>query len=128
MVDARTRLILAPEPGRVAELLQLDFGGWVVDTPGIRQMELWDVIPEEVAGLFPEMRPFVSMCRFPDCTHTHEPRCAVRRAISEGVLDEDGHPLALRRPDPEMDAALRHDLGADRKPPHRMNPLLLFVA
>lgn len=64
-----------------AELIQLDFGGWVVDTPGIRQFQLWDIIAEEVEGFFPEMRPFVPLCAFPDCSHTHEERCAVKRAV-----------------------------------------------
>ncbi len=64
-----------------AQLLKLQFGGWVVDTPGIRQFELWDIIPEEVEGFFPEMRPLVPLCAFPDCTHTHEERCAVKRAV-----------------------------------------------
>lgn len=64
-----------------AQLIRLEIGGWVVDTPGIRQFELWDIIPEEVEGFFPEMRPFVPLCAFPDCTHTHEERCAVKRAV-----------------------------------------------
>jgi ribosome biogenesis GTPase len=64
-----------------AQLIKLDIGGWVVDTPGIRQFELWDIIPEEVEGFFPEMRPLVPLCAFPDCTHTHEERCAVKRAV-----------------------------------------------
>jgi ribosome biogenesis GTPase len=64
-----------------AQLIKLDFGGWVVDTPGIRQFELWDIIPEEVEGFFPEFRPFVPLCAYPDCTHTHEDRCAVKRAV-----------------------------------------------
>ena len=64
-----------------AELLKLDFGGWVVDTPGLRQFSLWDLLPEEVERFFPEFRPFVPLCAFPDCTHTHEERCAVKRAI-----------------------------------------------
>jgi ribosome biogenesis GTPase len=64
-----------------AQLLQLDFGGWVVDTPGIRQFELWDVLPEELEGLFPEFRPYVPLCGYPDCTHTHEDRCAVKEAV-----------------------------------------------
>jgi len=64
-----------------AELIQLEFGGWVVDTPGIRQFQLWDIIAEEVEGFFPEMRPFVPLCAFPDCSHTHEERCAVKRAV-----------------------------------------------
>jgi ribosome biogenesis GTPase / thiamine phosphate phosphatase len=64
-----------------AELLRLDCGGWVVDTPGIRQFQLWDILPEEVEGFFPEFRPFVPLCPYPDCTHTHEDRCAVKRAV-----------------------------------------------
>jgi ribosome biogenesis GTPase len=64
-----------------AQLLQLDFGGWVVDTPGIRQFELWDVLAEELEGFFPEFRPYVPLCGFPDCTHTHEDRCAVKEAV-----------------------------------------------
>ncbi len=68
-------------------LVPLEVGGFVVDTPGIRQFQLWDVIPEEVAGFFPEMRPYVSQCRFPDCTHTHEIECAVKNAVADGRLD-----------------------------------------
>jgi ribosome biogenesis GTPase len=64
-----------------AQLLRLDFGGWVVDTPGLRQFQLWDIIPEEVEGFFPEFRPFVPLCGYPDCTHTHEDRCAVKNAV-----------------------------------------------
>ncbi len=69
-----------------AELLRLDFGGWVVDTPGIRQFALWDIIPEEVEGFFPEFRPFVPLCAYPDCTHTHEDRCAVKRAVARRLI------------------------------------------
>ena len=63
-------------------LLRLSFGGWVVDTPGIRQFQLWDIIPEEVEGFFPEFRPYVHLCGFPDCTHTHEDNCAVKNAAA----------------------------------------------
>ena len=71
-----------------AELLPLSFGGWVVDTPGIRQFQLWDVIPEEVAGFFRDVRPYVSHCRYPDCTHTHEDGCAVKDAVADGRIDD----------------------------------------
>lgn len=64
-----------------SQLIRLDFGGWVVDTPGVRQFGLWDVLPEEVEGYFAEFRPFVPLCGYPDCTHTHEDRCAVKRAV-----------------------------------------------
>lgn len=71
-----------------AHLLRLDFGGWVVDTPGIRQFELWDIIPEEVEGFFPEFRPYVPLCAFPDCTHTHEERCAIKQAVQQRFINE----------------------------------------
>jgi ribosome biogenesis GTPase len=71
-----------------AELIRLNLGGWVVDTPGIRQFELWDIIPEEVEGFFPEFRPFVHLCGYPDCTHTHEDRCAIKRAVKRRQISE----------------------------------------
>lgn len=70
-----------------AMLVPLSGGGYVVDTPGIRQFQLWDVVPEEVAGWFRDIRPFVSHCRFPDCTHTHEEDCAVKDAVADDLLD-----------------------------------------
>jgi ribosome biogenesis GTPase len=70
-----------------AELIPLSFGGYVVDTPGIRQFQLWDVIPEEVAGFYRDLRPYVSRCRFPDCAHTHEDDCAVKDAVADGWID-----------------------------------------
>ena len=71
----------------VAKLIKLADGGYVVDTPGIRAMELWDVIPEEVCGYFRDLRPFVNLCKFPDCTHRHEAGCAVKDAVADGRLD-----------------------------------------
>lgn len=70
-----------------AELIPLTLGGFVVDTPGIRQFQLWDVIPEEVAGFYRDLRPYVSHCRYPDCTHTHEEPCAVKDAVADGFID-----------------------------------------
>lgn len=70
-----------------SELVPLESGGYLVDTPGIRQLELWDVTPEEVGGLFRDIRPYVSLCRFPDCTHLHEVDCAVRNAVADGRID-----------------------------------------
>ncbi len=70
-----------------AKLLPLSFGGFIVDTPGIRQFQLWDVSSEEVAGLFRDIRPFVDHCRFPNCTHTHEDDCAVKASVADGRLD-----------------------------------------
>lgn len=70
-----------------AELIPLSMGGFVVDTPGIRQFQLWDVIAEELAGFFRDLRPYVSHCRYPDCTHTHEEPCAVKDAVADGFID-----------------------------------------
>lgn len=62
-------------------LLQLDIGGWVVDTPGVRQLKLSRLRPEEVEGLMPDIRPFVAGCTFPDCSHLHEEGCSVLKAL-----------------------------------------------
>jgi ribosome biogenesis GTPase len=70
-----------------AELIHLEFGGWVVDTPGIRQFQLWDLLPEEIEGFFSEFRPFVPLCVYPDCTHTHEDRCAIKRAVERRQIN-----------------------------------------
>jgi ribosome biogenesis GTPase len=70
-----------------ARVLRLATGGYVVDTPGIRQFELWDVVPEEIASLFPEFRPYLNGCRFPDCTHIHEADCAVKDSVADARLD-----------------------------------------
>lgn len=71
---------------RRAELMPLEFGGWVADTPGVRQFELWDVAVEEIEGYFIEFRPFVTQCRFPDCTHTHEHDCGVKEAVDHDLI------------------------------------------
>jgi ribosome biogenesis GTPase len=70
-----------------ARLWPLSSGGYVIDTPGIRQFQLWDVIPAEVAGYFRDLRPYINHCRFPNCTHTHETNCAVKNAVADGWLD-----------------------------------------
>lgn len=70
-----------------ASLIPLSFGGFVVDTPGVRQFQLWDVIPEEVAGYYREIRPFINACKYPNCTHTHELQCAVKGAVADNQID-----------------------------------------
>lgn len=71
---------------RCAQLLELDIGGWVVDTPGIRQLELWDVQPGEYEGLFVEFRPFVHLCKFPNCLHLAEDGCAIKQAVRDDLI------------------------------------------
>jgi ribosome biogenesis GTPase len=70
-----------------SQLLPLPFGGYVVDTPGIRQFQLWDVIAKEVSGYFRDLRTVVNRCQFPDCTHTHEQQCAVKDGVADGLFD-----------------------------------------
>jgi ribosome biogenesis GTPase len=71
------------------EMFDLDLGGQVVDTPGLRTFKLWDVTLFDLADLFPEMRPHLGLCRFAaDCTHLHEPGCAVRAAVADGRISQ----------------------------------------
>ncbi|MFV9504484.1 MAG: ribosome small subunit-dependent GTPase A [Oscillochloridaceae bacterium umkhey_bin13] len=70
----------------VAELLPLSCGGYVADTPGIREIGLWQIAPEELAWGYRELRPFLDDCYFAGCTHLHEPDCAVRAAVARGEV------------------------------------------
>jgi len=67
-----------------AELHPLSFGGYVVDTPGIREFGLRAVHSKDLAHFFPDLRPYVNACKFPDCTHDHEPGCAIKEAVAQG--------------------------------------------
>jgi ribosome biogenesis GTPase len=73
----------------VAELhpLSLDGGGYVADTPGIREIGLWNLPPEDLDWCFRELRPYLGECYFAGCTHIHEPDCAVRAAVTSGDVD-----------------------------------------
>jgi ribosome biogenesis GTPase len=70
-----------------ATLIPLREGGAVFDTPGIRQFQLWDIAAGEVAGLMPDLRPYVNACRYPDCLHLSEDDCAVKDAVADGRID-----------------------------------------
>ncbi len=68
--------------------LALEDHGAVIDTPGTRELGLWDVMPEELAGCFPEIRSFLGQCKFRlDCQHSEEPGCAIRQAVVAGGID-----------------------------------------
>jgi ribosome biogenesis GTPase len=69
------------------EMFQLDFGGMLVDTPGIREFGLWDVAGDELAFLFPEMAEYVGQCKFGlSCQHDQEPGCAIRKGVMTGEI------------------------------------------
>jgi ribosome biogenesis GTPase len=61
-------------------------GGYVADTPGVREFGLWDIEPAQLDYYFIEFRPFPSQCKFSDCTHHHEPKCAVKQAVEDGEI------------------------------------------
>ena len=69
-----------------ASLLPLDFGGYVVDTPGIRSFGVVGLEAHEVGHFYPEMRDRLDGCRFKTCTHTHEPDCPVKEAVESGEI------------------------------------------
>jgi len=71
----------------VRQLHPLSGGGWVADAPGWKSLGLWDIQPEEIDAYFPDIRPYVEDCAFSDCTHSHEPGCAVLKAVNEGKID-----------------------------------------
>ncbi|MFA5865170.1 MAG: ribosome small subunit-dependent GTPase A [Phycisphaerae bacterium] len=67
----------------MAQLLRLDFGGYIVDTPGIRQFALFKIDRRNLPVYFEEFSPYLNQCRFPDCTHIQEPGCAIKTAVEE---------------------------------------------
>lgn len=83
---------------RVAELIALDLpgGGYVADTPGIRELGLWQFPLDELDWCFREFRPFLDECYFSGCTHTHEPDCGVRAAVAAGQVNEERYQSYVR--------------------------------
>jgi ribosome biogenesis GTPase len=70
----------------VSTLIPLDFGGEIVDTPGVRELGVSDVSREELAHHFIELEPFLGKCRFTSCSHIPEPGCAVKEAVEAGTI------------------------------------------
>jgi ribosome biogenesis GTPase len=60
-------------------------GGHVADSPGLRQMGLWQIPPDELAWCYPDLRPYLGECRFADCAHGPEPGCAITAAASGAI-------------------------------------------
>jgi ribosome biogenesis GTPase / thiamine phosphate phosphatase len=80
----------------VRQLFPLQGGGYVADTPGWKSLALWDTEPEEMDAYFPELAPLIPDCQFSDCTHVHEPGCAVLTALKEGRIHPERYESFLR--------------------------------
>ncbi len=80
----------------VREMFALNEGGFVADLPGLKSLALWDTEPEELDGYFPELRGLVDGCQFSDCTHTHEPGCAVLAAVERGDIHPERYASYVR--------------------------------
>ena len=71
-----------------SEMIPLEGGGWMIDTPGIKGFGTFDMEPEELTSYFKEIFQFSKDCRFSNCTHTHEPGCAVLKALEDHYIAE----------------------------------------
>jgi len=87
----------------VRQLFRLQDGGYVADTPGLKALALWDIQPEELDGYFPELRSLVAECQFSDCTHLHEPGCAVLAALEDGLVHPERYASYARMRLGQMD-------------------------
>ena len=72
-----------------AQVFPMDGGGSIVDSPGIREFAIWELSADELPYYFEEFTPFSGQCRFSPCSHTHEPGCAVKQAVDDGIIDEE---------------------------------------
>ena len=71
-------------------------GGFVVDTPGLREVGMWGLPPGNLDRCFPEFRPFLGKCRFDNCSHDHEPKCAVQDAVESGAVSKPRYESYLK--------------------------------
>ncbi len=69
-----------------AEMHETPFGAYIIDTPGIKEFGMVDFSKEELSLFFPEMRALANQCKFDNCTHEHEPQCAVKKAVEENKI------------------------------------------
>ena len=74
-----------------AQLIPLDFGGWCIDTPGIKSFGVWDLIPQEIRDYFPEFVENQHQCQYSQCLHIHEPGCYIKQLIEEGKIHPFRH-------------------------------------
>lgn len=81
---------------QVRQLFEVPGGGYVADVPGLRTLALWDIEAEELDAYFKEIAPLVPECQFNDCSHSHEPGCAVRKAVEQGQIHAGRYDSYLR--------------------------------
>jgi ribosome biogenesis GTPase len=79
-----------------AELMPLPYGGFVVDTPGLKEFGLFDAEGRDLVAAFPEIAAETRGCRFSDCSHSHEPDCAVRAAVADGTINAERYTSFLK--------------------------------
>ncbi len=80
----------------VRQMFPLKDGGYVADLPGLRQLALWDIEPEELDAYFPEIGPLVADCQYNDCSHLDDPGCAVHKAVDDGRVSPERYESYLR--------------------------------
>lgn len=81
---------------RLAQLMPYGDNGTVVDTPGFSSVDLSEIEAEELAGFFPEFREYLGGCRYRGCSHTHEPECSLKEAVSQGYVSDSRYQSYLR--------------------------------
>jgi len=102
------------------ELVRLSTGALLIDTPGLRELQLW-ADEDSIRSAFPEIDEFAAECRFTDCTHSSEPGCAVQKAVTSGEIEEERHQsyLNLQRElkylHARQDENARKELKAEQK-------------
>ena len=84
-----------------AELMPLPYGGFVVDTPGLKEFGLFAAEDRDLVAAFPEIAAVAQGCRFSDCSHSHEPDCAVRTAVDDGAINAERYASFLKLHDDE---------------------------
>jgi ribosome biogenesis GTPase len=85
------------------KLVALSGGGYVADTPGLKALDLWDITPEEVDGYFREISNLLHNCRFSDCSHVHEPDCAIISAVKNKQIHPERYRSYMRLREVEED-------------------------
>ncbi|MCK4662942.1 MAG: ribosome small subunit-dependent GTPase A [Bacteroidales bacterium] len=90
-----------------SELFEFEFGGYVVDTPGIKAFGIIDMYKEEIFHFFPEIFKISKNCKYYNCTHTHEPECAVKKSVEDGIISSSRYINYLKILDEDWDEKYR---------------------